>query len=91
MKYQNINILSTDINNLQKFVNVALHTATADGDLCYDKLSDLLEVGSVFEPLIFKMNPKSTLEEFRTGCEEVWLALEKSSDPKLLNSLVIFS
>ena len=69
---------------------MALHTATADGDLCYDKLSDLLEVGSAFEPLIFKMYPKSTLEDFKTGCEEVWSTLERSSDSKLLDSLVIF-
>ena len=75
-----------DIIDLQSFVDVALHIATGDGDFSCDKLSDLKAVASAYEPLIFQIHHESTIEEFKTKCEDVWMNIK--DHPSLLTSLV---
>ena len=73
--------------DLQKFVNVALHTSAGEGDYSSDRLSNLKTVGSGYGPLIYKLKENSNFEEFKSLCELVWKALEQT--PQLPTLLVM--
>ena len=74
-----------EVNDLHKFVSVALHTSAGEGDLSSDKLSHLKMVGSGFGPLIYGLeNPD--FDTFRRKCEAVWEAVKAT--PKLPRLLV---
>lgn len=75
-----------EVNDLHKFVSVALHTSAGEGDFSTDKLSQLKIVGSGYGPLIYKLKPNSSFESFKEYCKEVWLSLEQT--PKLARLLV---
>lgn len=69
------------MNDLHKFVGVALHTSAGEDDYSHDKLSQLKIVGSGYGPLIYKLKSTSDFESFTKYCKEVWLSLEQT--PKL--------
>ncbi len=76
------------MDDLQKFVNVALHTSAGEGDFSSDRLSNLKIVGSGYGPLIYKLQEGSSFDTFRSLCEEVWKSLIQA--PKLPTLLVSF-
>ena len=81
------NILSSsDVNDLQNFVNVALATAAGgEDDLAHDKLSNLRTVGSTFGPLIYKLPTNAGYAELAKRWESLWQTLPTSQDlPKKL-------
>ena len=78
--------LIAEVNDLHKFVSVALHTAAGEGDLSSDRLSHLKVVGSGFGPLIYDLRENSSFELFRQKCEAVWEAVRLV--PKLPTLLV---
>ena len=52
-------LINLDVNDLRKFVNIALPTAAkGEDDLTRDKLSNLHTGGSSFGPFIYKL-PKT--------------------------------
>lgn len=78
-----------DVNDLQKFVSVALHTSAGEGDHSSDRLSHLKIVGSGFGPLIYGVKEGSSFKSFQQGCEAVWMAMESTGNlSKLLVSNV---
>ena len=76
------------INDLKKFVSVALHTESGQSDIANDKLSRLTIVGSVYCPLIYELSPESGFDKFIDCCTKVWDALEKT--PTLSEDLVSY-
>lgn len=79
-----------DINDLHKFVSVALHTSAGEGDLSSDKLSHLKTVGSGFGPLIYGLKTDPSFHTFQQGCKAVWQAIDQTPNlPKLLVSCMI--
>ncbi len=74
--------------DLQKFVNVALHTSAGEGDYSSDRLSNLKIVGSGYGPLIYKLEKASNFEVFISLCEDVWNSLDQT--PKLPTLLVSY-
>lgn len=74
------------MNDLHKFVSVALHTAAGEGDHSSDRLSHLKMVGSGYGPLIYGLVEDSSFESFRQKCKDVWSAVEQA--PKLPKFLV---
>ena len=75
-----------DVNNLTKFVSVALITS-AEGDYSNDKLARLKIVGNGYSPLIFDLQSNLTFENFKACCFKVWGSLEQHNDlPMLLVS-----
>ena len=78
----------SDINDLHKFVSVALHTSAGEGDLANDKLSNLKIVGSGFAPLIYGFKKIRTVDSFNVSCVNVWQSLRQNPKlPKLLVSV----
>ena len=77
---------SSDVNDLQNFVNVALATAAGgEDDLAHDKLSYLRTVGSVFGPLIYKLPTNAGYADLAKQWESLWETLQNSQDlPKKL-------
>jgi hypothetical protein len=74
-----------EVNDLHKFVSVALHTAAGEGDFSSDRLSHLKMVGSGFGPLIYGLLGNSSFEMFRHKCKDVWNAVGQSHElPKFL-------
>lgn len=79
--------LHLDVNDLHKFVSVALHTAAGEGDLANDMLSNLKIIGSGYGPLIFDLNPSKcpSFEDFKSSCIKVWDAMDQAHNlPDLL-------
>lgn len=74
------------MNDLQKFVSVALHTSAGEGDLSSDKLSYLKTVGSGFGALIYGLKEDTSFESFQKACEAVWKSVEENS--RLLTLIV---
>lgn len=73
------------MNDLHKFVTIALHTSVEEGDLSSDRLSHLKVVGSGFGPLIYGLKNDPSFESFQNGCLEVWEAIDEAPNlPKLL-------
>ena len=68
------------INDLQKFVDVALHTSAGEGDLANDNLSRLTTVGNGYCPLIYDLKSDSSFEDFMECCMKVWDALQLTRD-----------
>ncbi len=68
------------MNDLHKFVSVALHTSAGEGDLANDRLSDLKVIGSGYAPLIYDLQSEPNFETFKTSCEKVWKALSQTPD-----------
>ncbi len=66
------------MNDLHKFVTVALHTAAGEGDHANDRLSRLKMVVSGYGPLIYDLKINPSFENFKTCCEKVWEALEQT-------------
>ena len=81
-------LLCTGINDLQKFVSVALHTESGESDIASDNLSRLTIVGSGYCSLIYELNPDSGFDEFMKCCTKVWDALEKT--PSLSEDMVSY-
>ena len=75
-----------DVNDLQKFVNVALATAAGgEDDLANDRLSNLRTVGSGFSSLIYKLDPKTGFRALRKKLLSIWKALESDTNlPQML-------
>ena len=67
------------INDLHKFVSVALHTSAGEGDYANDNLSRLKIVGSGYSPLIYDLEKKPSFENFKKCCVKVWDALKQNS------------
>ncbi len=63
------------MNDLHKFVSVALHTSAGEGDLANDQLSYLKVIGSGYAPLIYDLQRRPNFETFKTSCVKVWEAL----------------
>lgn len=80
------------MNDLQKFVSVALHTSAGEGDLSGAKLSHLKIVGSGFGPLIYGLKGDSSFHSFQRSCEAVWKAVKHTENlPELLVSSFLSS
>ena len=79
---------SPGVEDLLKFVSIALHQSVGEGDISSDMLSCLKAVGIGFEPLIYGLKDNASFESFQRGCEAVW-KMEVSDDlPKLLVSVL---
>ena len=76
----------SEVNDLQKFVSVALHTSAGEDDYCHDRLSNLKVVASGYSPLIYKLKANSGFDNFQNYCREVWVSLDQT--PKLPSLLV---
>ena len=68
------------MNDLHKFVSVALHTSAGEGVYSSDRLSHLKIVGSGFGPLIYDVKEGSNFKSFQKGCEAVWKAMESTGN-----------
>ena len=80
-----------DVNDLHKFVSVALHTSAGEGDFSSDKLSHLKTVGSGFGPLIYTLQKDPNFHTFQEGCKAVWKAIEQTPNlPTLLVSFTMY-
>ena len=84
---QQIQFYYTDVNNLHKFVSVALYTS-AEGNYYNDKLARLKIIGDGYGPLIYDLPEQPTFENFKTCCDKVLKELEQT--PELPMSLVSF-
>ncbi len=87
-------VFPVGINDLHKFVSVALHTSVGEGDFANDNLSRLKIVGSGYSPLIYDLQlSKPSFENFKTCCRKVWDALQQTPNlpSKLVSSVVGFS
>ena len=83
-----INLFS-GVNDLQKFVSVALHTAAGEGDIANDNLSRLKIIGSGYGPLIYDMGTEPSFDTFKSCCRKVWETLHQTPNlPKKLVSQV---
>ena len=78
----------SEVNELHRFVSIALHTTAGEGDYESDKLATLRTVGTAFEPLIYGLKGDITYEIFCEKCRSVWDELSKN--PKLPQMLVCF-
>lgn len=76
----------SEVNELHRFVSIALHTTAGEGDYESDKLATLRTVGTAFEPLIYGLKGDITYEIFCKKCRSVWEELSKN--PKLTQMLV---
>ena len=75
------------MNDLRKFVNIALETAAGgEDDLARDKLSDLRTVGSGFGALIYKLPDDAGYADLARRCTLLWEALRNNQE--LPNKLV---
>lgn len=74
------------VNDIHKFVNVALHTSAGEGDFANDNLSRLKTVGSGYGPLIYDLLVRPSFENFKACCMKVWEALRQT--PSLPGKLV---
>ena len=87
------NILSSsDVSDLQNFVNVALATAAGgEDDLAHDRLSNLRTVGSMFGSLIYKLPTNVGYADLAKRWDSLWQTLQNSEDlpEKLVRSLRI--
>ena len=82
-----IDLLSTDLNDLKNFVNIALTTAAGgEDDLTRDKLSHLSTVGSGFGALIYHLPADAGYTELVERCRSLWETL--SSTPTLPEIMV---
>ena len=83
---------STDVSDLQNFVNVALATAVGgEDDLANDKLSSLRTVGSGFSSLIYKLDPKTGFRDLCKRCSSVWKAYDDDRNlPKMLVGAIYY-
>lgn len=81
------------MNDLHKFVNVALHTAAGEGDFANDNLSRLKTIGSGYSPLIYDLQREPSFAKFQECCVKVWKALEQTPDlaKKLVGFILIAS
>jgi hypothetical protein len=77
---------TTDVSDLQNFVNVALATAAGgEDDYANDRLSNLRTVGSGFASLIYKLPEDTGFEELARRCSSVWAAYRNDRNlPKML-------
>ena len=75
-----IDFIVLDVNDLHKFVTVALHTAAGEGDFANDNLSMLKIVGSGYGPLIYNLQDNPNFDNFKACCQQVWEALEQNSN-----------
>ena len=75
-----------EVNDLHKFVSVALHTSAGEDDYSHDRLSQLKIVASGYGPLIYHLNENSGFDHFQLYCREVWVSLDQT--PKLPSLLV---
>ena len=76
------------INELLKFVNVALHTVSCEGAIATDNLSRMTIVGSGYSPFIYDLHQNSDFDHFVHCCNKVWDALQRT--PTLSDELVSF-
>lgn len=74
------------MNELHRFVSIALHSTAGEGDYESDKLATLRTVVTAFEPLIYGLRGDVTYEEFCKKCRSVWDELRKN--PRLPYMLV---
>ena len=79
-------ICSLEVNELHRFVSIALHTTAGEGDYESDKLATLRTVVTAFEPLIYGLKGDITYEVFCERCRSVWDELRKN--PRLPLMLV---
>ena len=80
-------MFTTDVVDLQSFVNVSLTTSAGEGDLANDKLSTLSIVGTGYRSLIYELKLDAGFETLSRGCSTIWKALEENAKlPKLLVS-----
>ena len=79
-------ICSLEVNELHRFVSIALHTTAGEGDYESDKLATLRTVVTAFEPLIYGLKGDITYEIFCERCRSVWDELRKN--PRLPHMLV---
>ena len=84
--------VSADVNEIQRFVQVALATAAGgEGDLSHDKLSNLSTIGRAFSSLIYNFPEDAGFVELKEACVSVWNALDNNQNlPKLLVINLIF-
>lgn len=82
-------VIYTDINDLHKFVTVALHTAAGEGDLANSRLSQLKIVGSAYAPLIYDLKNSPTFESFQQCCIKVWKVHEQSSSETASPAMIL--
>jgi len=79
--------LFAEVNDLHKFVSVALHTSAGEDDYSHDKLSQLKVVASGYGPLIYSLKTNSSFDNFQSYCSKVWASLEQTPNlPSLLVS-----
>lgn len=70
--------LLIDVNDLHKFVSVALHTEAGEGDYASDKLSRLKIVASGYSPLIYDLQKDPSFDNFKGCCVKVWEAVDQN-------------
>ena len=69
---------NSEVNELHRFVSVALHTTAGEGDFESDKLASLRTVVTAFEPLIYGLRDEISYEIFCEQCRSVWDELSKN-------------
>ena len=78
---------SSELNDLQKFVNISLATAAGGEDAyTHDKLSNLRTVGSGFEALIYRLPSDAGYQTLVDRCKTLWETLR--SAPNLPDMMV---
>ena len=71
------------VDDLRKFVSIALHTS--EGDFSTARFSDLALVGKGYGPLIYGLKEDHSFSCFQEKCAEVWEALKVTHKlPELL-------
>ena len=79
--------ISTGVNDLNRFVTIALSTATGGEDaVTQEKLYNLRAVGSGFAPLIYSLSRDAGFFELSKCCRSMWKVLE--TNPELPTLLV---
>ncbi len=74
-------------NQVKVLVDLAMITASGQGDIEVQKVRCLQSATMGYASLIYDLDPeKSTFQDFYGNCENVWKALE--ADPKLPQKLV---
>ena len=80
-------LLTTDVNELQNFVNISLATAAGgEDDFTRDKLSNLRTVGSGFGALIYRLPSTAGYTTLVERCSSLWDTLK--SAPRLPDLMV---
>lgn len=77
---------STDVSEMERFIQIALDIVAGEGAEMQDRLIDLSELCGKFYPLLYQLDPSTTqnINTIQTLFQQTWESLKTHSDPLTL-------